>query len=292
MRGSFPPSQALGNALAAGASLDEALTQAARWIPEADRYFISAGAESGRLPAVFRRLAERHQQLARVRNTLLVAALYPLFVLHMVALVLPALAVIEPPGENSTFHFDFARYFSLVFAILVPAWTLGGGFTLLAINGHPVARRVLGVLPGASGFLKNRALSDLAAALAGFLESGVIVSRAWGAAGLVSGDTALKQAALAIATGAESGEAPSRLLRQFPQLPATFADFYTTGERTGRLEEALWQLSSQYADAAKRSLTFAVALYPTLLFLIAAALAVWQVLRFWLTYFENISKIS
>lgn len=269
--------------LDAGDSLDEALERAGEWLPAVDRHLIAAGACAGRLPDVLRRLAARHEAVVRTQVGLLLAAAYPLGVLHFGALALPLPVLVSGGG--------LPAYLATVAQVLGPLWLLVGFFVLALRARLRPALAVLDVLPFVGGFRRARARADLAFVLEALIVAGVRVDAAWLQAAGATGDRRLERVAAAAAEAVRRGEPVAPVLAGRSDLPPLFAEFYRSGEMTGRLDEALQTLQRQFSDTASTQLKLAGIVYPAIVFL---GVAVWVGLRvvlFYAGYFRQIDEM-
>ena len=147
-----------------GAALADELAGAGAWLPGPDIHLLTAGAASGRLPAICRRLAAHHENVARLTGRAVLATLYPLAVLHLGAVLMPLkYLVLGSPLE-------FARQVSMV---LVPLWLVGGVVAVLLVRHSGLRRRVFALLPGVAGYQRERDLAVLATVLEGYVAAGV-----------------------------------------------------------------------------------------------------------------------
>ncbi|WP_442888980.1 type II secretion system F family protein [Congregicoccus parvus] len=273
----------LAASLRAGEGVDAAFAKAEKWLPDMDRQLMIAGAASGRLPEVLRKLAVRHEERVAASRRALLAALYPVGVAHFAVLALPVKRVIVDG--------DVAGYAAAVLTVLVPAWVIGIGFFALARARVAPAVGLLRLLPFVGGYMRARAVADLALALEIQIVAGIRLDIAWLQAALAAGDRRLERVAIRAAESVQAGQPVSLALAGGRELPSPFVEFWTNGEQTGRLDHVLAHLHRHFADAATRKLTAASLLYPMALF---AAVAVWvaiQVIRFYAGYFEQFEQM-
>lgn len=280
-----PPAglEALAAALRAGDDLPTALERAGGWLPSLDRALIAAGAEAGRLPDVMRRLATRHEDVVRVRVALALAAAYPIAILHLGALAFPVQRVVTE---------GVGAYAAAVLQLLVPLWCLAGvGVVAVRLRLRP-AMVLLDLLPFVGGHRRARALADLAFVLEALMAAGVRVDRAWIAAARASEDRRLVRVAQAVAGAVEQGQPVAPVLSGRREVPPLFAEYYRTGEATGRLDDALMRLHHQFSDTAATQLKVAGMAYPALLFALVAAWVAIRVVLFYAGYFRQLDTMA
>ncbi len=269
--------------LLAGDPLDEALARGASWLPAIDRQLIEAGAHAGRVPEMLRRLARRHEEAAASRRQALAASLYPALVAHFAVVAIPIrLLVLEP---------DLAAYAWAVLKILIPAWILVAAFVVAFRRRFAPAVAVVDGLPWIRAHRRARALADLTAVLAAQVDAGLRLDVAWLQAALASGDRRLEPLAIEVAEAVQQGRAVSSVITGRPELPSPFAEFWATGEETGRLAENLAHLHRHFADLASRALATAAFAYPKILFGLVTIWVATQVVGFYAGYFRQIQEM-
>lgn len=274
---------ALAASLQAGDSLAQSLDRAGQWLPAVDRQLILAGADSGRLPDALRRLAARHEAVVRAQVGMVLAAAYPVAVLHLGALAFPIQLLFTGGGV--------ATYLAAVAQVLLPLWAIVVVFALAVRARWRVALALLDALPLVGGFRRARALADLAFVLEALVVAGVRIDRAWQQAGSAVDDTRLGAVASAAAGAVARGEPVAPVLAGRSEIPPLFAEYYRSGETTGRLDEALQAIQRQFSDTASTRLKLAALAYPAVLF---AGVAVWvavRVVQFYAGYFRQIDEM-
>ncbi len=83
------------------------------------------------------------------------------------------------------------------------------------------------------------ALSRLAAALEALISAGVNIFEAWDLAAAASGSPALRRAVADWRPKITAGQMPSEAVRACRLFPEMFANFYASGEISGKLDESL-----------------------------------------------------
>lgn len=291
-RGTGAPSEGLDTMallIESGGSIDDALSAAGGWLPFADRLFLSAAAETGRMPRVLRNLSARYTRLGAAGFRFIFASAYPVAVLHIGLLIFPVLRMID---WEKGFRWDTGSYASALAFTVLPIWAMGVTVWILIRRQNPFLARIVNSLPALGRYARAQATADFSFALGNFLEAGTPLSQAWPAAGLVSRSPELKAAAQAMEVLIGRGEAPGKSLAAWPCFPADFVALYRTGEATGRLEENLFRLTNDYQEQAGRALKVSIILYPSLLFLAVAGVIVYHVFSFYAGYFGMIEKLA
>lgn len=271
-----------------GASITEIVTAAGPWLPPADRPFLVAAANSGRLPRVLTNLADRHTQIAQTHRRVVMACLYPVGVFHFAAAIFPFLRLIN---FEVGLRWSLASYLGGLCAILLPVW--GGAILLwtLVRRENPLALASLNLLPAIGGYRKNQALADFAFALGNLLDAGAPIGQAWIDAGEISRSPRIRAAAETIHSHIERGEAPGPHLALTRVFPQEFVARYQTGEKTGNLDHTLLGLAADHQATANQRLTAASMLYPGLLFGAVAVMVGYVVISFAMQYYGTINKL-
>ncbi len=272
-----------------GGSADGALNAAAKWLPLADRLFLSAAASAGRMPRTLRILSLRHEQLGSAKLRALLACLYPLAVLHLGLLLLPIVRMID---WEKGFMWSPTAYVRGLALTLLPLWATIIALRLLARRQNPVIARLTRMLPVVGNYLRAQALADFSFGLGNFLEAGVPINQAWAAAGLISRSPDLKSAADAMGAVIARGEPPGPRLANWKCFPPDFVALYRTGEASGQLEQNLLRLAAQNQEQAQRALTLATMVYPGLMFLVVAAGVAYFVISIYGGYLKMLTDLA
>ncbi len=276
--------------LQAGLSVDEVFKNAPSWLPQADRFLISAAGTSGRIPDALKKLSERHKLAAENISRTIFATLYPLGVLHFGALLFPILDLVEF-SESGSMQFHPEDYLRNVLVFLLPLWAILGTIIFLSRRRSPIIFHLMRTLPGLRGYSKSKSLADFSFALESFLYAGAPMAESWFASGMVSGDPNVQNASLQITNQIKTGQPPGNYLTQYKVFPDEFVTLYRTGEQTGRLDANLLLLNRQYQEKADKSLSVASTWYPKLIFLIIAIYAGIKMMAFYSQYLGGILKM-
>jgi general secretion pathway protein F/type IV pilus assembly protein PilC len=281
--------EAMAGKIEAGGTVDDALREGGTWLPYADLLALSAAAEAGRMPRILRSLSVRHAHIGAAKMRIVLACIYPLGLLHVALLFLPAARMMD---WERGFQWNGPAYLLGVAATILPLWILGLWGWILVRRQSPVLARIAQLIPVVGRYMRTQALADFSFALGNFLEAGVPISQAWAAAGLITRSPALKAAADDTGEVIARGAAPGTRLAAHPCFPADFIARYRTGETTGQLEANLLHLAADYQDSANRALGFATILYPALLFLTVAGVVVYVVVTIYLGYLKMLGKYA
>ena len=272
-----------------GGGIEDALLAAGKWLPEADALAIAAAAHAGRMPQTLRNLAARHAQIGATKMRMALACAYPLGVLHFALLLLPVVRMID---WEKGFHWSNAILVQTLAFTLVPLWAVGLTVWALARRGSPSVTRVVRLMPALRGYAQAQALADFSFVLGNLLGAGVPIGRAWATAGLVSHSAELRAATGDIEAHISRGEAPGPRLAAWRCFPPEFVALYRTGESTGNLDTNLLRIAAQKQEAANRSLSLALLIYPGIMFLVVAAGVAYFVISIYGGYLKMLGKIA
>lgn len=271
-----------------GSSLTEALRQSGEQQPEFDIALLAAAEHSGHLDAACRRLGEHYAERAKIARQVRGQLIYPAILLHVAVLVFPGSQLAALVMEGAVAGFVTAKLL-----VLVPAYAAA----YLALRAwrskdNPAWRalvdRVLTQVPLLGSARRNLALASLCAALEGLVRAGVSMGRAWETAAAASGSPVLQDAVAPWRPVIEAGRAPSELVRENREFPATFANLYRTGEVSGELDETLKRMRRLYQEEGSRQLHTAAEWLPRLVYVVVALLIAQQVISFYAGFYTRL----
>ena len=277
-------------AIQAGASFTEALAGPRQWLAPFDLALLRAGETSGRLVESFRALADHYQARARLIDGFILKLLYPVFLLHLAALIFPTelIPMLVLEGRVGAFLAQKAL-------VLLPLYALAAGLIIAAQSHHLNRWRawietLLQPVPMLGAARRELALARLASALEALISAGVGIIEAWELAATASGSARLERAVRSWLPAVLGGALPSEQLRNSPPFPEMFSNLYFSGELSGQLDQELRHLHQFYEESGLRKLNASV-LGAALLLSLGVMLAIaWFVIRFWINYFNQISN--
>ena len=278
-----PARAALATRLQAGEGLAEALEREARWLPSVDRQVIVCGAQAGRLPEALRRLAQRHEARVRAGTGIALAVLYPVALIHLGALAFPIQKLVDGSG--------LAAYGEALAWVLVPLWACGAAVAIAYRAGFRPLFELLNVMAVLGGFRRARALADLAFVLEALVVAGVRIDIAWLQAGIATGDRRLEPVAMSAAESVQRGEPVSPILAARREIPSLFAEYYRTGETSGRLDDSLRAIQNHFSDTAATKLKIVGMVYPALIFMAVAVWVAAKIVLFYAGHFQRYEEL-
>ncbi|MGH7992544.1 MAG: type II secretion system F family protein [Limisphaerales bacterium] len=279
------PLQRLLDELARGATVADALHRLG-WLPAFDLALIEAGERSGRIDACFHLLAEYYNERARLIRQTIADLIYPVSVFHLAIFV------------STLLEFLWSGPWLLVlFGGLVPLYA-ATAFLIYAGQDRrneawrtkvESALRFIPVLGTARHYL---ALARLAAALEALISAGVNIFEAWELAAAASGSPALRRAVAAWRPTVTAGQMPSEAVRACRLFPEMFANFYASGEVSGKLDDSLRHLNRLYSEEGLRKLHLVSKWVPRFIYFMVVLFVGYIVIRFWTNYFNQINQLS
>jgi len=274
--------------LADGATFHEALQSTGRWLPAFDAALLHAGEQSGRLPACFTLLAGHYQRNAALLRKTISSLIYPALLLHMAIFIGPLPELVRSG--------NFFAYGAKTIGALIPIYAAVALVVMVMQGQHgehwrSLAEILLLRVPLLGKARRNLALARLAAALEALITAGVNIIEGWELAATASGSPALQRAVADWKPELLSGLTPGEAVRNSNEFPEVFANLYHTGEVTGSLDDTLRRLHRLYQDEGERQLTALAEWTPKLIYFGIVFFVAWQVIRFYLGYFQQIDRV-
>jgi len=256
-------------------------------LPAFDSALLQAGEQSGRLPACFTLLAGHYQRNAALLRKTISSLIYPALLLHM--------AVFIGPLPEFVRSWNVFAYLAKTVGVLIPLYG-GVTFVMIAMQGQHGERwrslieALLRRVPLLGKARRNLALARLASALEALITAGVNIIEAWELAATASGSPALRRTVARWKPDLLSGLTPAEAVRNSGEFPELFANLYHTGEVTGSLDDTLRRLHTLYQSEGERQLTAVAEWTPKLIYFGVVLFVAWQVIRFYLGYFQQIDR--
>ena len=283
------PFAALLSQLHAGASFSDSLAASGRWLSSFDMALLRAGEQSGRLPECFRLLANYYAGQAQLVRQVMAFTIYPEVVFHLAVLIFPigALTDLILKGAVAPYLFQKLVVLGSIYGLALLLW-----YALQSTHGRAWQAALEGVLarvPGLGTARRQLAVARLSIALEALLNAGVTVIEAWDLASAASGSPALERAVRQSRPHLLAGTTPGEMVAARHEFPRTFATLYQTGEMTGQLDDTLRRTYTIFHEEGSRKLkVFVFAAAGALVGLVMLGVA-WQVIRFYLGYFQQVS---
>ena len=275
------PLQRILDELAQGRTVNESLRKFS-WLPEFDIALIEAGERSGRLDACFRLLSDYYNDRARIAKQVISQLIYPVGLIHFAALIF----LVVLPYAYSEFNASLALLFAKAALVLSPLYVITILLIYASQSKHGEAWRAriesvsnfIPILGAARRFL---ALARLAAALEALISAGVNIIDAWELAAAASGSPALRLTIEKWKPQIEAGRTPAEFLNGSGKFPEMFANLYSTGEVSGKLDESLRRLYSHYNEEGTRKLFAFAQWMPKLIYFLVAGIIAYEIIKAW-----------
>ncbi len=248
-----------------------------------DAGILVSGEQSGRLEEACRELADYYAHLARGRRRALAAAAYPLFILHLGAVLLSI-----PPailgGGITTFFREAGMFLGAAYLAAGAAWAMIQILSKAFASGV-AADQAVSLVPLAGGFLRCAALTRFCLVLSLGIRSadGVLASLA--RAGEASGSARIKAGAANAIRAIRSGGGLAESLRATGDFPHDLERALQVAETSGRLETEVARWEGIYRERLFLRIEALGTWLPRALYLLVVALVV-------LRMFELVSQVA
>jgi type IV pilus assembly protein PilC len=266
-----------------GSTWREAVENEGAFLEPAERLMISAAEQSGNLPKTFEELGEFRKEAAAFKSRIFLAALYPLAILHLGALLFPVDYLVD--GNPKAYAVGVGM-------VIVPLWIVFI-VTNLAFRVSPRFKKVVqSIIPIIRGYSINRDLARFCRVLASCIRSGVPLARSWEWSLLAADSLRLDSDGYRAIDSINRGSPASNGFSEKSGFPPELIQQYAIGEKTGELDVNMSRVADMYSSAAKKKLFIATLVYPQILFLIIAAFVALKVIGFYKGYFDNIMNFT
>jgi len=268
----------LGEAVRSGATLSEALATLPR-VPEEHVAYVRIGEATGRIDLLLGRIIARLDARRRMRQELVTRAAYPIAIFLMASIVLPIPLLIL--GSTGTY---LAIVLSGIGPLALIALLIAKGRAIVP-PGSPARPGIEHALLGAPGLgrvLGDASLGRSLVCLGTLIEAGAPLNESLELSARVSGWETLRADLRSVDARIRSGRTLSEALascRAFHERQGVIARI-ATGEKAGRLDEALLRTGEELEERAFAKTIAAVRIIPFILlplvggFILFAALKV------------------
>ena len=283
----------LGQRLAAGERLPEAMARSSAALPEVYRAIVEAGLRTGRLADALQGLSRIGQAMVEARRTIVLACFYPGLVLVMAySLFLFFVVVLFPrfTAASASLRIDESWFVTvleraghsvalwgpiapLALVGLIVAWSLAGRSR--ALDGGNGLNRLMARFPWVGRIIANYRAADFTDLLAHLIEHDVPLDQAVVLAGNATGDRSFRAGVARfgadLAAGSPSSSTPTRSADGLPPLVVWMIG---SGHRQGALASGLRHLATAYRRKAERQADAFRVILPGLLLVVIGSGAV------------------
>jgi type II secretory pathway component PulF len=274
-----------------GLTLSDSLRQVTGWLPEFDVALLSAGEHSGRLDNSFKQLADYYATRAKIIRDSIGRSFFTIATLHVFLLVFPIGLL-----QSFAVGIQYKNYLQCVPFILEKIAIFGALYAVVFIlifsfqgnrggKWRATLEWLLHIIPILGNARRNLALSRLAAGLEALINAGVPIDKSWEHAAAASGSLRLVNSISQWGDELARGATPADLVGRTPYFPQLFANMYTTGEMSGKLDETLLRLQAFHQEEGNRGIDRFTHLLTICLYLCIAVLVGYFVIKFWMNYY-------
>lgn len=279
---------AIGARIDAGSSLHAAFDELGYSVPSVYRGLVRIGERVGALDAVFPRLAQQLESSRAAKEKLVGALIYPSIVLVLAVLglaglsfwILPRLATvfgeIGGTGPSLMERVATARTVSI---LLLAFLSISALYLTVALarrsKDEAFARSFDAVLlriPMLGKAIAERASLSFSFAMESLVSGGLPIDEALLESAAAIGNRAVAADVLAIRESVLKGKPLSQSVESTRHLPRYLGQWFSVGERTGKVESVFGQLKSYYQRSTDQSMERAVALVEPAIILLVGAL--------------------
>jgi general secretion pathway protein F len=299
---------ALRGEVLAGNTVARALATFPGAFPELYRTLVAAGEASGQLARVLARLADYLEDRQQLRARLSLALIYPAIVLAVAVGVVGALLVYVLPQVVQVFQHahqqlpiltralialsGFLRATWVAWVALIVAIVFALRWALRRPDTRARIHRLLWRAPLVGALLRHLDAARLAATLSILVGSGVPILAALEAGTGVMTLVPMREALATAARGVREGMPLARALSATAAFPPVMVHLISSGETSGRLDEALERAARQQQnDIATRLAAFA-AIYEPAMILVMGGVVLGIVVAILLPIFQINSLIG
>ena len=282
---------ALRGEVLAGNSVAKALAAFPNVFPELYRTLVAAGETSGQLPRVLGRLADYLEDRAQLRARLSLALIYPAIVMCVAIVVVGALLIYVLPQVVGVFQHAhtqlpiLTRMLIALSGFLQATWGLWIAVIVAAVVAmrvalkRPTSRAALHRLafrsPIVGRVLRDLDAGRLAATLSILVGSRVPILQALEAGNGVMTLVPMREALATAARGVREGMPLARALAATQSFPPVMVHLISSGETSGRLDEALERAARQQQNQiATRLAAFAAIFEPAMILVMGGVVLV------------------
>jgi type IV pilus assembly protein PilC len=273
-----------------GFTLAESLKACGSWIPNFDTALISAGEQSGRLDQTMKMLGTYYQDMASLSREVVMGMLYPLFLVNLALLIFPASLLTHLFFANGVEQLikEKALAFGLLYGTIIVLFLLCNA--RFGAFWRELLASIANAVPVLGKARKNLALARFSAALEALISAGVTIIEAWRLAAEACGSAQIRRSVEAAVPRIQAGLTPGEAVQQMPVFPEVFRNLYATGEISGQIDSTLTRLHNLFQENARVKFQAFREWLPRLVFLCIALVIGYQIITFYIGYFDSVNK--
>lgn len=293
---------ALRGEVIAGNTVAKALAAFPNVFSELYRTLVAAGEASGQLPRVLSKLADYLEERQQLRARLSLALIYPSIVMGVALVVVGALLVYVLPQVIQVFQhahqqlplltrglIAFSRFMQatwVLWLVLLAGAAIALRVALRREGPRAAIHRFLWRMPGLGRLLRHLDAARLAATLSILVGSRVPILPALEAGTGVMTLTPMREALSTAARGVREGMPLARALGATQAFPPVMVHLISSGETSGRLDDALERAARQQQNDIATRLAAFTALFEPVMILFMGGMVLVIVLAILLPIFQ------
>jgi type II secretory pathway component PulF len=229
----------------------------------------------------------------KLTRQLLTQMMYPIGLVHFAALVFGIIV----PWAGSQFQDSLLWLFLRALLILSPLY-IGAAVLVFAMQSkhgetwRGMIETILRFVPLVGSARNDLTMARLALALEALISAGVNIVEAWPMAASATASPRIKRVIATWPPELDMGHTPAELVRRSSVFTDMFANFYASGEASGRLDESLHRLREYYQQEGTRKMEMIAEWTPRIVYAVVAAVIAFKVIQFYTGYFNQIGKIT
>lgn len=266
-----------------GMSLSKALARHPSLFSSFYVSMVKSGEISGKLSEVLDYLADYLEREYNLVSKMRSAAVYPAFVLFVFFIILGVLIIFVIPKVSLIFEAtgrelpfltqivfniaEFLRKNGWILLLIILAIFSFIYYYLKTKEGRKFVDRIYLKVPLFSDFLKKYYLARLANNLSTLISAGIPIAKSLETTAGVVGNDVYKTAILEARNGVRRGETITSILARYPEIFSPFfIQMTSVGEKTGRLDEVLMNVTNFYQKEIERTInSFLAILEPVMI---------------------------
>ncbi|MBU0485214.1 MAG: type II secretion system F family protein [Proteobacteria bacterium] len=297
----------IGRKLKEGLSFSQALADYPKHFSSMYVNIARAGEEGGILPAMLTRISDYQATFQELRQYVISASVYPLFLLAigiiavivLITVILPRFEILfEGMGQQLPLHVQFlmnsakviGNHLFLFFGTIIAVPT-AIVYYLQTNQGKIFLDQQLIKTPFISGFIRDLETTRIFRTLEVLVNNGVHLATALKIGSGVAGNQAYKDLLNKASKALKEGQQVGQKLKGTGLLPDLAADLLSIGEESGQVGLVCGQIANHYEDALRLKIKRAIALIEPL-FILAIALIAGYIVISMLSVILSINDIA
>jgi type IV pilus assembly protein PilC len=294
----------IASSLSQGGSLAEAIEQDSQFFPPLFNQIVQIGEAAGKLPTVFRRLAQHYENRIRMRRLFLAGITWPaiqfvaaILIVGFLIWILGAIAETKGPAAYDILGLGLLGHKGLFIYTLFwfGVFTCGAILFFLIRNGlfyHASLERSLFRIPYIGHCIKTICLARFCWSLGLLLESGMDVRHVLPYAFRATGSSYFNEYRGQVSSSLQQGDELFVALLSTGIFPHDFLDTLQVGEQSGRIEESMLRLAEYYEDQARAAIATLTKLAGFVTWLIVAAMIIGIIVNMVAGYANFLQQLS